>query len=98
MSISAGASMNAAEAVLLGKERLLGELHAALENPEADGLEASYVGTRRQLMRFAGSRVVQPQDVVERTVQVRAVIGQRVGAATTSDTTRSGLARVVARA
>ncbi len=69
-----------------------------LASPGADETEVVLIGTDSSLTRFANSAI--HQNVVERNaeVRVRAVVGTRVGVATTNDLSERSLERVARRA
>lgn len=64
----------------------------------ADDAEVSHAGRHLGATRFANSRLTQAGVIVESTTRVRVAVGQRVGAATTSEATREALAEAARRA
>jgi PmbA protein len=79
----------------LGEDRLLSLLQGTLAAARAAGAreaEASYEGGALGVTRFANSYVTQAGTVVEGRARVRAAIGDRVGAASTSVVDPEGLA------
>jgi predicted Zn-dependent protease len=77
---------------------LLPRLVEALAGAPADEVELSGARTERGTTRFAGSSI--HQNVAERShvVTARAVVGGRIGAATSNDLSRDGLRRLVTEA
>ena len=79
----------------LGEDRLLSLLQAALAAARAAGAtdaEACYEGGALGVTRFANSYVTQAATVLEGRARVRAAVGDRVGAASTSVVDAEGLA------
>ena len=72
--------------------------HAALAAAEGVGAEAVVQSERSGFARFAGSEVHQPTLVENETVQLRVVLGDRVGVALTNRTSGDGLRELARRA
>ena len=72
---------------MLGKERCLELLEAALSASECDQAEAILYQTRSSLTRFAESQIHQNVAEVDAAISVRAVAGKRIGTARTNQLT-----------
>ena len=83
---------------MLDSEQFKRLAEVVLARSRADQTEMVAIGIDSALTRFANSTI--HQNVVERNleVRVRAVVGQRVGVATTNDLSKGGLERVAERA
>jgi PmbA protein len=83
---------------VLGEEAVRGVVQQALAHSTADETEVIYMGGQAQLTRFANSHI--HQNVAEQNTQVtvRAVLGQRIGVASTNDLGPEALQGVVERA
>ena len=77
---------------MLGEEAVRGVVQQALAHSTADETEVIYMGGQSQLTRFANSHI--HQNVAEQNTQVtvRAVLGKRIGVATTNDLRPRGAA------
>lgn len=71
---------------------------AALELSKADETEVVVSGGASALTRFAGNRIHQNVGDENLTVTVRAAARKRVGVASSNDTSRAGLKKLVAKA
>ncbi|PZG18972.1 TldD protein, partial [Spongiactinospora gelatinilytica] len=76
-----------------GRERAMAAVESALAHAAgADAAEAFLSVRAGEYTRFAGRRVHQPQDVVERQLMVRVNVGGRTARAATSDPARAARA------
>lgn len=80
---------------MLGRSRTKALLQRALALSSADETEAVLLGLDEQLTRFADNAIHQHVAEANHHVVVRAVLGKRVGVATTNDLTETGLERAV---
>ncbi|HTW19521.1 MAG TPA: hypothetical protein VME70_04815, partial [Mycobacteriales bacterium] len=80
----------------VGAERAEELLAAALAASDADALEVFVAGRTASVLRFAGARVHQPQDLSAVQVMVRAVVGRSAARAATSSV--RDVARIVEHA
>lgn len=76
----------------LGRDEIEAIADAALELPDADGVEALLVHEWGGLTRFAGSTIHQSTAREETLLKIRVVVGDRVGIATTNTLTKEGAA------
>ncbi len=76
----------------LTADEALTALTNAVRAAGADEVEAVLLARAGEHTRFAGDRVHQPQDVLEQTVLVRAIVDGHAGRAATSDLRRLDLA------
>ncbi len=83
---------------MLGERTSLNILERALSLSKADQTEALLLAQDSALTRFAANVIHQNVAESSAELRVRAVLGQRVGVATTRDVSATGVARVVQQA
>jgi predicted Zn-dependent protease len=83
---------------VIGREKIGAIMQDALRRSTAEETEVVLLGRSGALTRFANSEVHQNVYEDNAELRVRAVIGTRVGVATTNDLSESGLQDVVERA
>jgi predicted Zn-dependent protease len=83
---------------MIGRDKILSLLSSVLAKSEADQTEALYIGGESGLTRFANSAI--HQNVSERNSRVyfRAVLGKKVGVASTNSFVREDLEKAIADA
>lgn len=81
-----------------GPERIKGITDRVLHLSPADQTEVIVFGQQHALTRFANSMVHQNVSQQDAGVRIRAVVGKRMGVATTNDLSQGALERAVARA
>ena len=64
----------------------------------ADGLEASFLGSESSYMRIAETSIIQASDITRGRVSIRAVLGRRSARASTTDLSTAGLTKCAERA
>ena len=82
----------------MSKEQLLGLMQDALKTAKADQAEMVAVTTDSALTWYAENTIHQNVAEHGAQIQVRAVVGKKVGSASTTDCTPDGLALVVRQA
>ncbi len=83
---------------MLGQQRAEQLLKQVLSRSQADATEAMIMAEDSYLTRFANNIIHQNVAEADITVTVRAVVGKRVGTASTNDLSEQGLSAVAARA
>lgn len=83
---------------MTGEQELRRAADQVLAASEADETEVFIMARDSQLTRFANSLIHQNVAESNRSVRVRAVVGQRTGVASTNDLSREGLQGAAARA
>lgn len=80
---------------MIGKDNILNSLSSVLKKSEADQTEAIYIGGESGLTRFANSAV--HQNVSERNSRIyfRAVLGKRIGVASTNSFIKEDLEKAL---
>ncbi len=80
---------------MIGKDKILSQLKSVLAKSDADQTEAVYIGGESGLSRFANSTI--HQNVSERNSRVyfRAVLGKKVGVASTNSLVKSDLEKAL---
>jgi PmbA protein len=83
---------------MMGKDKILSQLNSVLAKSEADQTEAVYLGGESGLTRFANSTI--HQNVSERNSRVyfRAVLGKKIGVASTNSFVPDDLKKALADA
>jgi len=83
---------------MIGKDKILSQLNSVLAKSEADQTEAVYIGGESGLTRFANSTI--HQNVSERNSRVyfRAVLGKKIGVASTNSFVPDDLKKALADA
>lgn len=83
---------------MMGKSTVLEIGSKAVEASDADQTEAIIHSTRRCLTRFAKSTIHQSVEEEDTTVSVRAILGKKIGVASTNSIDAASLERVARRA
>jgi predicted Zn-dependent protease len=86
------------EALLIDRERALEICDRATGASTAEQTEVNLMASDSGLTRFANNHIHQSVAEVDAEVHVRAAIGQKVGVASTNDTSEEGLRDVAGRA
>ena len=82
----------------MDKDKLIAKLEKALGFSEADETEIAYIGTESGLTRFANSYIHQNVHENDRRIYFRAVLGRRVGVASTNSIVLDDLKKTAANA
>ncbi len=82
----------------MSREQLLGLMQDALRTSDADQTELVTVTTSNSLTWYAENTIHQNVAEHDAQIQVRAIVGKKVGSASTTDCTPDGLALVVRQA
>ncbi|MGI8586857.1 MAG: TldD/PmbA family protein [Chloroflexia bacterium] len=83
---------------MLGEDTIRSVVQGVLDRSKADETEVVYFGGQDQLTRFANSYIHQNVAEQNTGVTVRAVLGKKIGVASTNDLSQNALAGVVERA
>lgn len=83
------------EALSIERERALEICEQALAASPADHTEVVLTAGRQELTRFAGNQIHQNVAEQDHGVRVRAVIGKRIGVATSNEVSEQGVAETV---
>jgi len=83
---------------MLGREKVLRILRAALTASSADQTEVVFIGQDTALTRFANSSIHQNVAEENGELRVRVIFGKKIGVASTRDLSRQGIEEVVGRA
>ncbi|MFW5866481.1 MAG: TldD/PmbA family protein [Armatimonadota bacterium] len=86
------------DALLMERDRALEICDRALGASSAEQTEVNLIASDSGLTRFANNQIHQSVAEIDATVLVRAVIGQKVGVASTNDISDEGLVDVAERA
>jgi predicted Zn-dependent protease len=86
------------DALVMGRDEALGICERVLAASGADETEVNLMASTAGLTRFANNHIHQSVAETDRGVLVRAALGNRVGVASTNDTSDTGLAEVARRA
>jgi PmbA protein len=83
---------------MLGKQHIKEILDRVLKKSTADETEVLFLGMEEALTRFANNEIHQNVAETNFGVVIRAAVGKRVAAVSTSDTSEAGLSRAVEQA